>query len=207
MYGAAAAEAAARAVVGGEKIRSEVIISTAAVVPAIVVAFAGAPEFAELQASARPIDTPAAYALAARVAGGGAEKPSGGFFLVSNEKKPPDGFSAPVPASDALLVLSTAPPDSIDAAALVARAMRAAAAPTVPLAEREPDTIDASAIDAWQRDPRPDDAPRGGEPYPLSPWMWVFVLALLGLETWVRRQRRSSLAKHDTQEVPDARVA
>jgi len=139
--------------------------------------------------------------LAAAVAG--AEKPSGGFFLLSNEKKPPDGFSG----TGALLVLSSAPPDSVDAAALIARAMRAAAAPAVSLAEREPDTLDAELVEAWQRDARPDDAPRNGEPYPLGRWVWLIVLVLVGVETWVRRQRRPSLPAHDTQEVPDARVA
>jgi hypothetical protein len=76
-----------------------------------------------------------------------------------------------------------------------------------PLAEREPDTLDAATIEAWQRDARPEAAPRSGEPYPLGRWVWVMVLALVGLETWVRRHRRPSVATHDAQEVPDARVA
>jgi hypothetical protein len=193
VVGAPAAEAAARAVVGD--------LSGDVGGPAIVVAFEGAPEFAALKASAQPIDTPAAYTLAAAVAG-------------DPKLNTPDVF---IGGGEGLVLLSSVAPDSVDAAALIARAMRAAAAPSVSFAEREPDTLDAATIDAWHRDARPGDAPRSGEPYPLSRWVWLFVLALLAVETWVRRQRRPSppaarpkptpYKEHDTQEVSDARVA
>lgn len=175
VYGAPAAEAAARAVVGDG--------GPAAGEPAIVVAFEGAPEFAQLKAAARPIDTPEAYALASRVVDV-AETLSGGV--------------------SALVVLSTAAPDSVEAAALIANALRAAAAPAVSLAEREPDTIDAAVVDAWQREPRPESAPLSGDPYPLGRWVWALVLALLALETWVRRRRAAAAPE---QEVARARVA
>jgi len=187
VYGAPAAEAAARAVVGGDSTRAEGA-------PAIVVAFAGAPEFAPLKADARPIDTPEMYALAMRVA----EKTSGVFFgSIGDPKKTPDVFSA-------VVFLSTAPPDSVEAATLIANALRAAAAPAVSLPEREPDTTDAAVVDSWQREPRPDVAPGSGDPYSLSRWVWGLVLALLALETWVRRQRATAVV---SQEVPHARVA
>jgi hypothetical protein len=227
VVGAPAAEAAARAVVG-EGVGDA---GAAAGGPGIVVAFEGAKEFAAdvaaLKASARPLDTPAAYALAAQVAGDPKINTSGVFIGTTNSQKQaqkrefgtelntPDVFFGGGGAT--LVVISAAAPASFEAAALIARAMRAAAATVVPLAEREPDTLDAATIEAWQRDVRPDAAPRSGEPYPLGRWVWLIVLALVAAETWVRRQRPTSPRaarlkptphkEHDTQEVADARVA
>lgn len=191
VYGAPAAEAAARAVVGdvgGEGGR-------AAGAAGIVVAFEGAPEFARLKVDARPIDTPEAYALAMRAA---PEMTSGVFFGGTHAPKTtPDVISA-------VVLLSTAPPDSLEAATLIANALRAAAASTVSLAEQEPDTINAATVESWQREPRPDLARRSGQPYPLGRWVWALVLALLALETWVRRQRTPIAVP---QEDTHARVA
>jgi len=185
VYGAPAAEAAARAVVGDAGDDG----GRAAGAAAIVVAFEGAPEFARLKAEAQPIDTPEAYALAMRVDGDGKIASE----LISRK------------ISSETIFLSTAPPDSVEAATLIANALRAAAASTVSLAEQEPDTIDAAIIDSWQREPRPDMAPRSGAPYALSRWAWALVLALLAIETWVRRQRATPVAV--SQEAPHARVA
>jgi len=200
VHGAAAAEAAARSVVGDT--------SAAAISPeiaaGIVIAFEGAPEYAALKDTAQPIDTPAMYDLAAQIVGNEMtpEKASGGFFFLSNEKRPPDVFSG-------LLVLSTLPPDSVEAAALIARALRAAAAPAVTLAEREPDVLPDEVVNAWQREPRADLAPGSGQPQPLGRWIWALVLILLAVETGVRRARPpvQVAAPADSAGGPHARVA
>jgi len=196
VHGAAAAEAAARAVVSSEAISDE--IASELTTPTIVIAFEGAPEFADLQATATPITTPAMYNIARRV---DPEMTSGVFSgaLVDSEKTP-DVISE-------LIVLSTLPPDSVEAAALIARALRVAAESPVPLAEREPDVLAAEVIDAWQRDPRPGDVPRSGEPAPFGRWLWALVLVLLAVETWVRRTRPTAIVPTRTEEDAHARVA
>jgi len=196
VHGAAAAEAAARAVMSAEAMSS--VIASALTTPTIVIAFEGAPEFADLKAAATPIKTPAMYDIARRV---DPELTSGVFSgaLVDSEKTP-DVISE-------LIVLSTLPPDSVEAAALIARALRAARESSVPLAEREPDVLTADVTDAWQRDPRPQEVPRSGEPAPFGRWLWALVLVLLAVETWVRRTRPTAIVPTRTEEDAHARVA
>jgi len=189
VHGAAAAEAAARAVVSSEAISDEI---DSELDPSIVIAFEGAPEYAALKAAAEPINTPAMYQLAAQVAG--IQMSSEAIFgKIASE----------------LIVLPPLPPDSVEAAALIARALRAAAAPAVTLAEREPDVLPAETVSAWEREPRADLAPAGGAPWPLGRWGWALVLALLAVEIWVRRSRPPAhIATHaDAEGGPHARVA
>lgn len=167
VYGAPTAEAAARAVVSPVP---GVATGQTSPAPTIAVVFEGVPEYSRLIAEGRPLDSPASYALADRIAG-----------TMAVEMRATDRFD--------VVLLSKARPDSIDAATLIARALDVAAAPAVPLAEREPDTVDESTVEQWRRDPRPDVASTTAAPRPLTRWLWLVVLGLLLLETWVRRER------------------
>lgn len=174
VYGAPAAEAAARAVTG---------MFSATGPPAVVIAFAGAAEFDALRAGASPIDAPGLYRLAAQIAG----PDVGGLLDASVEVMGTDGPDGP-----ALLLLATLPHDSVEAAALIARALRASSSPAVALAEREPDVLPEEVTARWQRDPRPDLALRQGDPAPYGRWLWALALLLLGVEAWIRRTRPSA---------------
>jgi hypothetical protein len=107
----------------------------------------------------------------------------------------------------ALLVLTTIPPDSLEAATLIAEALRAAAAPAVGYSELEPDTLPAEVLTTWQREAQPDLAPPGDGARPLHQWLWAVVLVLLAVETWVRRTRPSVRTPATTEEDRHARVA
>lgn len=104
-----------------------------------------------------------------------------------------------------VLVVSDAAPDSVEAATRIAVAMRAAAEPSTPVRERDEATLAPEARAALER---PASAPTGdaagGTPRSLVRWGWALVLALLGLETWMRRRRP---AQTQEQEVAHARVA
>ena len=91
--------------------------------------------------------------------------------------------------SDARLVFfTTADPGSLASAALIAAIDRArSAAPS--FAELEPATMDDDALAALQRAPS-DDARSTGAGDSDGRWFWLVALALLGVETWMRRERK-----------------
>lgn len=74
--------------------------------------------------------------------------------------------------------------------------------------ELEPDRIDATSLDAWTR-PAPAAAAGsaiGDDGVSDGAWLWLIALALLGLESWLRREPVTEPAVA-TEEVRDARVA
>lgn len=105
---------------------------------------------------------------------------------------------APIAAEDTaggahrLLVFSNDPLGSTRSAALVGALRRAlSVAPSV--TELDPSTIPPAVIASWQRAPSAEptretvdqtNGPSDGR------WLWMIVLALLGVETWLRRERR-----------------
>lgn len=182
VHGAPRAEAAARAVVDGASAPDP------AAAPALVIAFPGAPERAALEAGAQPLDGPADWELVRRVGGTGVDVPA-----------------MKVPGT-AVVLLPDMVPDSLEAADLIARALTAVQVPAVGFAELEPDRIDPVSLTAWNREGRAELAPSSGVPEPRHRWLWTAVLALLALETWMRRTRPSAVAT-PSPEVADARVA
>ena len=182
VFGASTAEAAARTVVAAPAPSGDGA-------PAIVIAFEGTPEFAQLQATSGPVDSPALFDLASRLKTG-----SEAVFVKT--------ASEPV-----LGVLTTLRPDSLEAATLIAKALRVAAAPAAGYAELEPDTLPAEVLTAWQREVRSDLAPPGDGARPLHQWLWAVVLLLLAVEAWVRRARSSKQKPATIEEDLHARVA
>jgi len=91
-----------------------------------------------------------------------------------------------------LLVFSNDDVGSVRSAALIA-ALRRALSLAPPAGELDPSTISTATLASWRRAPSAaptrehlDSAngPSDGR------WLWAFVLALLGVESWLRRERR-----------------
>jgi hypothetical protein len=102
---------------------------------------------------------------------------------------------AVVGGKERFVVLTDAEPLSLDAARLVSVARRALSGAPAP-GELDPTTLSADALRSWERAPaesspaqnRPldDSGPSDGR------WIWVVVLALLLVETWLRRREMVS---------------
>ena len=149
--------------------------------------FRNAPDHAALRAASRPIDTPELFGWVAdirhelRRAGWAAEKTSGVFFA----KKTPDVFS-----ETGIAVFTDADPGSLEAATLMAAILRVAGPQALTPAEREPDTLAPATLQAWQRDPAPRPALGRNSGRSDGRWFWALALALLALETGMRRSTR-----------------
>lgn len=109
------------------------------------------------------------------------EKTSGVFFA----KKTPDVFS-----ETGIAVFTDADPGSLEAATLMAAILRVAGPQALTPAEREPDTLAPATLQAWQRDPAPRPALGRNSGRSDGRWFWALALALLALETGMRRSTR-----------------
>jgi hypothetical protein len=170
---AAAAEAAARLVVenelgGGSSETASELISIALIFPS-------APDHAALLAAAGPIRTPEAFDLAADIQGQLGHAPVADLRQISDERM------------SGLAVFTNAAPGRDEAASLMAAILRAAQPPALPAAEREPDTLGAATLEAWQREAAPAAAPARQRDRSDGRWLWAVVLVLLALETVLRR--------------------
>lgn len=112
----------------------------------------------------------------------------------------PSGRALVVAAEDTLvgsrrlLVFSNDEVGTLRSAALVA-ALRRAMSIAPPIGELDPSTIPAPVIASWQRAPSAApsrenldsvNGPSDGR------WLWLLVLGLLGIESWLRRERRTA---------------
>jgi len=174
---AAAAEAAARATVdvGNELVADVPLISD----QLISIVFPSAPDYAALQAAARPIDTPELFALAADI------QRELGHALVA------DCRAISHERMSGLAVFSDAEPGSLLSAMLMAAILRASGPPAPSAAEREPDTLAAATLEAWQRDTDATQAPVRSGGSSGGRWFWGLALLLFALEGWMRRQPAS----------------
>ena len=105
----------------------------------------------------------------------------------------PAGVAVRASARDRTLVFDVATPADSLAAAQVTQAALDARFDRDELAEREPARLPGDLLAKWTRPPLPpgDDAwPRSRDSD--GRWLWLAVLALMGLETYVRRARQSS---------------
>jgi hypothetical protein len=172
---ASAAEAAARELGGDLPQTASELISQKPLRAAVV--FPSAPNRAELQRMAQPIDTPELFGWVADIRQelrrlGQANELGGDFRKIASE----------------LMVFSDVDPGSEEAAALMAAILRAASPPALSVAEREPDTLGAATLEGWQRVATPTS--RAGRPGERSDgrWFWLIALILFGVEAWMRRR-------------------
>jgi Aerotolerance regulator N-terminal len=93
-----------------------------------------------------------------------------------------------------LILFSATDPGSLTSVALIAAVDRARSV-AVPLTELEPAAIADDTLASWQREPTLE-APQPSSDSSDSDgrWLWILALALLGLETWMRRTRPPRLA-------------
>ena len=73
------------------------------------------------------------------------------------------------------------------------------------LRELDPDRLDEATIRQWERDATPATAATDRPADSDGRWLWLLALALLGVETWLRRP--APVEREATREVPRARVA
>ena len=92
-----------------------------------------------------------------------------------------------------LLLISFVDASSVASAALIAATSRALSGESPPN-EMEPTTIPDSVLRSWLREPDVNAAPRAnGDGGSDGRWLWIVALALLGLESWLRRTRREEV--------------
>ncbi len=72
----------------------------------------------------------------------------------------------------------------------MAAILRVAGPQALTPAEREPDTLAPATLQAWQRDPAPRPALGRNSGRSDGRWFWALALALLALETGMRRSTR-----------------
>ena len=91
--------------------------------------------------------------------------------------------------------------------AAVAGSLPAPAAADLPahLRELEPDRLDEATVRQWERDATPATAATDRPDDSDGRWLWLLALALLGVETGMRRS--APVGSTATREVPRARVA
>lgn len=99
---------------------------------------------------------------------------------------------------DLLIVVDDDPASALSAT--VASTVLASLVQPLAWSELEPSTIAADQLRAWER--APSDAPSVNSGEPQGRWLWIVALALLALETWMRRRRAVVVA-----EEAHARVA
>jgi hypothetical protein len=137
--------------------------------PSVVIVFPGAPERQTLVATMAPIDEPWMFDVArerlaktssARV---GSRRPKGTALIVALDVPPGTGAAA-------------------EAVASIATGL----SQLQPLSESETRTIDDAQLKAWERPAEPAVVERAGEPQ--GRWLWMGVVALLAIETVMRRR-------------------
>ena len=97
-----------------------------------------------------------------------------------------------VDGRDRLILLPFVDASSLTSAALIAATTRAISDAT-PVTELEPTVISDDVLRSWQREPSANAeqvASENGESD--GRWLWILALALLGLESWLRRARREA---------------
>ena len=106
----------------------------------------------------------------------------------------PAGIAVRASARDHTLVVDVGTPADSLAAAQVTQAVLNARPDREVMAEREPARISADVLATWTRTPGPprEDAWRRSRDSD-GRWLWLTVLALMGLETYVRRARQASV--------------
>jgi hypothetical protein len=101
-----------------------------------------------------------------------------------------------------LLLFSFADAGSLTSAALIA-ATTSARSMAPPLVELDPTTLPDATLALWQRAPAAEAPPRANaDGTSDGRWLWMVVLALLALETWMRALPSSGMRAH--RSTPDA---
>ena len=166
---------------------------------------------AEVLAKATPIKTPWMAAVVVRLRADSmligaaatvvptiAADSSGKFVVARGESGKPIAVAAqaPVDGRERLVLLPLVDAGSLTSAALIAAAARAVS-PAIPPGELDPTTLPDDVIRAWQREPDANAVPRGNtDGASDGRWFWLIALALLGVETWLRRERREEVVQN-----------
>jgi hypothetical protein len=171
----------------------------------VAMVFAGAPGHGTLWDRAMPLDRPwmvdvvrrliadSSLADAARHtrAAAKADMRDGLVLVVRDAAGAPLVIAARGDVGDAHRLLLFVEGDAASlASALVMDTTLMATSGDMPMSELEPLAIDADTLHSWER--APADAPVN-RPNPVEPagrWVWAVVLIWLGVETWMRRERR-----------------
>jgi len=173
----------------------------------VAIVFPSAAQRPELERHAGPLDEPWMTDLVAKLrsdsllidAAGGATVSTSldsiGFVVARSAGRRPVVAAAKgdIDGRSRLILFSAADPGSLTSVALIAAVDRARSI-AIPLAELEPTTIADQTLASWQR------APTLEAPHPSSDssdsdgrWLWILALALLGVETWMRRTRPATV--------------
>jgi hypothetical protein len=97
-----------------------------------------------------------------------------------------------VDGRDHLILLPSVDASSLTSAALIAATTRALSS-AAPVSEMEPSTVPDDVLRSWQREPDASAAQGSTDGVSDGRWLWIAALALLGLETWLRRARREEV--------------
>jgi hypothetical protein len=98
-----------------------------------------------------------------------------------------------VEGRDGLLLVAFIDASSLTSAALIAGATRALSEGAPPT-EMEPEAVVDSELRSWQREPDARVTQHGTDGIGSDGrWLWMFALALLAIETWLRRARREEV--------------
>ena len=93
---------------------------------------------------------------------------------------------------DVLVLFSETDAGSLASAALIAATLRATARPLL-VEELEPSVISESTLEGWRRAASMTPASAGGDiDASDGRWLWLLALVLLGIEMWMRRERRNA---------------
>ena len=146
--------------------------------------FPGAPDRAAMVAAARAIDQPWMFAVAQPLL-----------------NDPHTRGHVDVRAANAeLIVMVDNDPGSPLSAGIASTVLTSLVQPLA-WSEFEPEAIAPEQLRQWER--APSDAPSANEREPQGRWLWLIVIGLLGIETWMRRERRVAAAAEEAH----ARVA
>jgi len=146
--------------------------------------FPAAPERAAVVATSRTIDQPWMFAVAQPLLNDPATRAHVDVRAANGE----------------LIVLVDEDPGSMAAAGIASTVLTSLVQP-LSWSEFEPETIAADQLRQWER--APSDVPSANEREPQGRWLWLIVIAMLGVETWMRRERRVAVAAEEAH----ARVA
>ena len=97
-----------------------------------------------------------------------------------------------VEGRDRLILVPFVDASSLTSAALIAATNRAVSI-AAPVTEMEQTTVPDDVLRSWQREPNATAAHVSTDGASDGRWLWILALALLGLETWLRRARREEV--------------
>jgi hypothetical protein len=185
----------------------------------VAIVYPGAANRAQLLRNAQPLTEPwlgelvvrlrsdSALAAAASSAEVISDTAANALVLARNARGAPAVLAAggPVAGKPGLLLFALVDAGSLTSAALIAATANAQNS-AAPVAELEPAFLPTELLQQWQRPAGPSVTVRDPTGASDGRWLWLLVLVLLGVETWLRRTRRPALTAA-AQELPREHAA